>query len=496
MEYIVIAVIFILQLWFFIPTLKKIYRYESIFSNDKGKYQYEDSRIIAIYKTKNSTLETIIDSINNYLVKNKNAVSDFHLIKDIVDRNSDADEEEIHTQIPVPIFLGLMGTMIGIIVGIISLNETGGLDALFYTDSVANVNAGLNGVKGLLRGVEVAMSTSIIGILFNTISSCYFKGAKSAVEKNKNIFLSWIQAELLPNLSNDVSGALVKMTSNLSSFNNTFAQNTQELQKTLDKINNSYRLQADVIEQINRLNINEIASANIQVYEKLKKCTNEIGKLGEYLCGLNQYQVNTTDTIEKMQNFFSSGIEQIDSINIGVKNALERFAENSRLYLQELQERLDGQILGVNNTSERQQQALQQHFDKWFEVLTGALQQQQKQLLQYFEIVSTQMQTAATEQQEIFKQKLKETAVFVEELKQLKDVKEYMGNLVTAANDQKRELSNLNKRIEELAEIKVLSEVIYPKIPQWLKISATTGGGVIVAYCLFGLFKLIMKINY
>jgi uncharacterized membrane-anchored protein YhcB (DUF1043 family) len=283
------------------------------------------------------------------------------------------------------------------------------------------------------------------------------------------------------------------MTSNLSSFNNTFAQNTQELQKTLGEINNSYRLQADVIEQINQLNINEIASANIQVYGKLKNCVNEIGKLGEYLCGLNQYQANTTDAIEKMHKFFSSGTDKVNEIDNEVKNAVELFAEHNRFYLQDLQKKLDEQMLDVNNTSEKQQQVLQQHFNKLFEVLTEALQQQQTQLLQYFKTVSTQMQTAATEQQEIFKQKLKETTVFVEELKQLKDVKEYMGDLVTAANDQKRELSILNKRLEELAEIKIGSEVIYPEIPQWLKISAATGGGVIVVYCLF---ELIMKINH
>ena len=56
--------------------------------------------------------------MNNYLDNNKSAVSDFHLMKDIVDRNCDAKEEEIQTQIPVPLYLGLIGTMSGILIGV------------------------------------------------------------------------------------------------------------------------------------------------------------------------------------------------------------------------------------------------------------------------------------------------------------------------------------------------------------------------------------------
>ena len=37
-------------------------------------------------------------------------------MKDVVERYCDADEEEITTQQPIPLYLGLMGTMVGIII--------------------------------------------------------------------------------------------------------------------------------------------------------------------------------------------------------------------------------------------------------------------------------------------------------------------------------------------------------------------------------------------
>jgi hypothetical protein len=67
-------------------------------------------------RAENPIFSTIKNSINNYVEANKGSVSDFYLIKDIVDRNCDAKEEEIQAQIPVPLYLGLVGTMAGILV--------------------------------------------------------------------------------------------------------------------------------------------------------------------------------------------------------------------------------------------------------------------------------------------------------------------------------------------------------------------------------------------
>lgn len=62
--------------------------------------------------------DNIVAPINQYLSKNEGAVADFLLIKDIVERNCDMKREEIDSQLPMPLYLGLMGTMLGIITGI------------------------------------------------------------------------------------------------------------------------------------------------------------------------------------------------------------------------------------------------------------------------------------------------------------------------------------------------------------------------------------------
>jgi hypothetical protein len=105
------------------------------------------------------TLDTIIKSINDYLQSNK-TVSDFHLMKDIVDRNCDIKDEEISAQIPIPQYLGLIGTMIGITIGVFCLLSSGGISALLSANGLSNAD----GIEGLLGGVALAMITSIVGL--------------------------------------------------------------------------------------------------------------------------------------------------------------------------------------------------------------------------------------------------------------------------------------------------------------------------------------------
>ena len=81
--------------------------------------KYIEVTLIDFQGSPNRILRNILNSINTYLLRNKNNVSDFHLIKDISERNCEALDEEINSQLPIPLYLGLMGTMMGIIIGLL-----------------------------------------------------------------------------------------------------------------------------------------------------------------------------------------------------------------------------------------------------------------------------------------------------------------------------------------------------------------------------------------
>ena len=484
MEITVIIIIGLLQIALFLYNYSKLQVFKEIYPSIKTlRINLADDFVQGIEALHNNAVfKVIISSINKYLSNNKGQVSDYHLIKDIVDRNTDAKEDEINTLIPIPLYLGLVGTMICIVLGLKGLNLASVVDG----DGAAMIN----GINPLLEGVAVAMIASIIGIFLTTVGSLLAKNAIIAVEENKNTFLTWIQAELLPNLSNDTAQTLEKMSNNLAAFNSTFAGNTRDLKDTLSTVTSSYTDLSNILTELNNMKIVQIASANIEVYEKLKYCTDEIGKLGVFLQELDQYHHNTTKAVASLNTFFDKGIEKIDEINLGVENALKRFTNNTITNLDIFQEKFDSQILDVSNAAQRQQKALQEHFSTLFELLTAALNIQNEELLKHFISFSSQIQTATNEQQEIFKQKLSETTALVEELKNLSAIKESVSKFENATMEQNRKIDTLSYYIKELAQVKS-ERVVQLKMSKMEKIAVITACSIL---SLAGLSYLLSQI--
>lgn len=141
------------------------------------------SQIVSVDNCKDrETFQNILCSINNYLYKNKGAASDFMLIRDIVERNCDSKEEEINTQTPIPLYIGLMGTMTGIIIGIGRTAVLGGGFSTF-------INNPEQAIGELMGGVAIAMIASLVGIILTTVSSLMSKTSKSKLEAGKMNFI-------------------------------------------------------------------------------------------------------------------------------------------------------------------------------------------------------------------------------------------------------------------------------------------------------------------
>ena len=351
-------------------------------------------------KSNNITLKTIITSINNYL-KNNKSVSDFHLMKDIVDRNCDAIEDEINTQIPIPLYLGLVGTMAGILTGILYLWLTGGISDLLS----AKGSSGADGVEALLGGVALAMISSILGILLTTWGSNKFKNVKSVVESDKHTFLSWIQAKLLPTLSDNVVGAIREMTGNLTEFNKAFSDNTSNLGDALSKVNESYKLQTQLIDTVNKIQEGRTAATNLTLLNKLIESSEQIGTLAEYLQDTNQYLTNVralndkldlnenrTRAMEEMGTFFKTELGQIEARKGVISQAVGKVDDYLQQSLEKLKENSEAQFNELQNSTIKQQDILQRKSEEIEKLVTEL-----KQLTAVKECISKFEQTMRTQ---------------------------------------------------------------------------------------------------
>lgn len=298
-QYYIVALFVILivvwQLCSYVRNVQRINRLNNLFNKNEFNTLLNEDGIVSIQNNLASEdYKTTLKDVNSYLAKNKNKASDYHIIKEIVERNAHSVEEEIDTMLSTPLYLGLMATIIGIAFGVIFF-AIEDLPNLLYGDEIE-----VNGIRTLLTDVGIAMIASFAGVLATKMSTSKYNDARRNMLSQKNVFLTWIQTELMPNLNDDLTGALVKMTQDLNNFNNTFAENTRELHETLQLVTDNYENQVELLETIDKLKINKIASANIEVYDKLKGCSDEIGKLFNHLEQSERYITKVVELNEKL----------------------------------------------------------------------------------------------------------------------------------------------------------------------------------------------------
>ena len=329
--------------------------YKQIFAEESSwgiAHNVETKFVSGIYGRGNKIFESIKDSINKYLENNSGSVIDFSLLKDAVDRHCDSIEDDINTLTPTPLYCGLAGTMAGVIVGLGSLITTGSITDLLSSGS-GDFGSAANGVNDLLSGVAWAMLASIMGILLTTIASLLFKRYKLQGESGKNTFLAWLQAKLLPELPSDTSDALNRLVKNLNKFNNTFAENTSSLRGALREVNESYRIQGDIIKAVHDMDVMKMAKANVRVLEELKECTDKLEQFNEYLNDIHGYtdaihiftaqfeqEANRLHVLEEIQQYFSRHKAEIakdaaDS-DVALRDALRSLRESSESNSKEL----------------------------------------------------------------------------------------------------------------------------------------------------------------
>lgn len=352
---IIVAAIVVLQIIFFIWNVFRMVEYKNIFDKVNSwsvVHNPETKFVSGISGRGNKVFISIKDSINKYLENNSGSVIDFSLLKDAVDRHCDSVENDINTLTPVPLYCGLAGTMAGVIVGLYSLLATGSITDLLSSGS-GNFGTAAAGVNDLLSGVAWAMLASICGIMLTTLASLLFKSFKLKGESGKNTFLAWLQAKLLPELPSDTSDALNRLVKNLNKFNNTFAENTSSLRGALREVNESYKIQGDIIKAVHDMDVMKMAKANVRVLEELKECTDKLEVFNQYLDDIHGYtdaihtfttqfeqEANRLHVLEEIQQFFTRHKAEIarDSadVDVALRKALSTLKETASANTNEL----------------------------------------------------------------------------------------------------------------------------------------------------------------
>lgn len=239
--------------------------------------------LIDIKNSDNKLLKEVVDAINGYLKKNKGNAADFHLIKNIVDRHLDTVDEEINHMLPVPLYLGLAATMLGIIFGLLSLNG-----------DVASESF-VNSIGKLIDSIKYAMTCSLLGLLMTTFLSAWrYRKAKASLERQKNMFLNFIQMELLPHLNEDAVATLLNMQANLQMFNERFKTNIDGFSGIMDDVHRAFDSQVKLVEEMKKMDMIQMSQFNKDVLVQLRSSMSEFQKFTQYLHQMNTFVSATT----------------------------------------------------------------------------------------------------------------------------------------------------------------------------------------------------------
>ena len=330
--------------------------YLDIFSEVEEK-EYESQNEVSLINPNESTTEIfseILLAINVYLLRNKGAATDFNLIKDVVERNLDMEEEDISHTVTVPLYLGLMGTMVGIVFGLLNL--------FLVSDSNADFD-----IKGFLGGVSIAMFASFWG-LFCTVANSSFslKTARRNLERAKNVFYTFLQTELLPVLNQSVSSSIYTLHSNLVKFNDNFTINLNKLSGMLNKNHDALIAQERILTALDSIDITEFAKANVKVLKELKMGTEQLEKFSVYLNSLNHLSDKTSrlstsfEVLLNRTNNFQSLAEKLDS-RVEQSNKLVTFLNDHYNQLDERGELIRDSVIKVEDIMIKSLKQLEEH---------------------------------------------------------------------------------------------------------------------------------------
>lgn len=230
----------------------------------------------------------ITQATNTYLVRNKNHAADFSIIRDIADREIDAQENLIQTTMSLPLYLGLLGTFIGIILG---LWELVGLQGGGFANDFEQQ------IPSLLKAVSIAMVASFVGLLLTVIlNGGIYKSALKENDIRRNEYFTFIQTELLPVLSKDMSSSLTTLQSNINLFNEKFNENISRFSNVIKATSDNIGLQRDFLEKLEVIGYDRMVNTNLVTLDKMELVVNKFEDFIDYQNSVNE----TLDTAKSV----------------------------------------------------------------------------------------------------------------------------------------------------------------------------------------------------
>lgn len=316
-------IVFVIFLCIQINYFRKTQKYRNLFSNffkrqnkySKTMMSVEDELYPQLVEvgTPYSDLNELIKEINLYVIKTR-GTTDFSVIQNKVERKLNMRYDQSMTHLSFPTYLGLMGTFLGVFLGITMF--------ILGFDGAGNIND--DSIKNLLSGVLVSMLTSLVGLVLTTINNAKAGDARAKIEQDKNEFFDYVQTELMPTLNVSLVVAIGKLHNTVDCFEPAFNKVIDKFQRTFDACTTAF---GNNFEN----NVKAVASAVNAMGENMDKINENI-----------QYQKQLIHTMKSDE--VAKGMERFITASNGfvsITYSLNKFEEARRMMLAAAQESIN-----------------------------------------------------------------------------------------------------------------------------------------------------------
>ncbi|QKG53886.1 hypothetical protein [Hymenobacter sp. BRD67] len=246
----------------------------------------------------------IVTDTNDYLQANKGAAADFNTLRDISERETALLDQEIEAQLSTPLYLGLLGTFLGAILGLIALVNPFGAAPTAEASATGASSFNNADVTHFLGGILIAMSGSFTGLLLTLAGNQLLKSARATRDRLKNGYYNFLQKALLPRLNTDMQNSMSSLRAVLDTFNQDFFSKIQvdffakiaEFTPLISRITENISIQKDFLEKLQTIGYTELANATIKVFDRVDESAASFEKFLGYQQALNVAVSQGADT--------------------------------------------------------------------------------------------------------------------------------------------------------------------------------------------------------
>lgn len=443
--------ILILQIINFLETNREIKSYGSLFPDNSSKdikvedyidkEKYNDNKIVKIIKK--FRLNDSTPLINK--------------IEEKIENEFDIYEESIKKSVTMPLYLGLFGTIWGVIIGL----------GFFYSKlQYSDIDLD-NAAKGLILGIMISMIVSVFGLGFMSWNWYNFNKHFSKNNKNKKKLITYLEDKYFSGIAaKDPDFQL--LINNLNNFNKSFSDNIENFKSIFSDVETTFQTQKEILKELNAIDIKELVNANANM-------VNTIASSREQFEIFNSYLTNTNEYLNISKELLNKSVEIYEKFGVFGEN-VENIAKEIRQNLNSSTEVINFLNVQLKNLEERRGfisdifGKIDEDIKKSFEDLAGHIESNKNKFLEFISKLDVELaksvlklnnetetkikdyKSIRLKHEEDFVTKLNENVKNIERLQYIENIYKALidenGNIIHLEN-LARQSEELNKNITE-----------------------------------------------